>query len=189
MNISQMALLPVNNILLDNNFCVKVADFGLSRLTNKSDVYSFGVVLMELISSMPAVDMGRNKDEITLANLALRKIQRNELEELVDPCLGIEKDSEVKKKVVALGELAFLCLQIDKEIRPSIDEVLEVLRKIGSGKDEEGEDLEEEDKGRVKTSISYDQAKLFKSASSPTADMTNEKWGNGEVDKGKLSSV
>ncbi|KAK4260797.1 hypothetical protein QN277_003868 [Acacia crassicarpa] len=206
-----------NNILLDNNLCVKVADFGLSRLfpddvshvstapqgtpgyldpeyhycfrlTNKSDVYSFGVVLMELISSMPAVDMGRNKDEITLANLALRKIQRNELEELVDPCLGIEKDSDVKKKVVALGELAFQCLQIDKEMRPSIDEVLEVLRKIESGKDEEGEDLEEEDKGTMKTSISYEQAKLFKSASSPT-DMTNEKWENGEVDKGKLFSV
>ncbi|KAI9120197.1 hypothetical protein K1719_008845 [Acacia pycnantha] len=136
-----------NNILLDNNFCVKVADFGLSRLfpdnvshvstappgtpgyldpeyyfcfrlTNKSDVYSFGVVLMELISSMPAVDMGRNKDEITLGALAVRKIQRNKFEELVDPCLRIEKDSEVKKKVVALGELAFRCLQIEKEMRP-----------------------------------------------------------------------
>ncbi|KAI9120243.1 hypothetical protein K1719_008891 [Acacia pycnantha] len=185
-----------NNILLDKNFCVKVADFGHSRLfsddvshvsmapqgtpgyldpdyhccfrlTNKSDVYSFGVVLMELISSLPPVDMGRNNDEITLANLALGEIQRSEFEELVDPCLGIEKDSEVKKKVVKVGELAFQCLQIDKEIRPSINEVLEVLREIESGR-------EEEDKATVKTSISYDQAKFFKSASTQT-DMTNEK--------------
>ncbi|XP_028757879.1 LEAF RUST 10 DISEASE-RESISTANCE LOCUS RECEPTOR-LIKE PROTEIN KINASE-like 1.1 isoform X2 [Neltuma alba] len=164
-----------NNILLDKNFCVKVADFGLSRLfpddvshvstapqgtpgyldpeyhycfrlTDKSDVYSFGVVLMELISSMPAIDMGRNKDEITLASLTTRKIQRNEFEELVDPCLGIEKDSEVKKKVFAVGELAFQCLQIDKEMRPSIDEVLELLRNIEGGKVEEEE--KEKDTGK-----------------------------------------
>ncbi|KAK4260789.1 hypothetical protein QN277_003860 [Acacia crassicarpa] len=193
-----------NNILLDNNFCVKVADFGLSRLfpddvshvstapqgtpgyldpeyyfcfrlTNKSDVYSFGVVLMELISSMPAVDMGRNKDEITLGGLAVRKIQRNEFDELVDPCLGIEKDSEVKKKVAALGELVFLCLQIDKEMRPSIDEVLVILREIESGK--EGGDREEDKEATVKRSIGYNQAKLFKSSSSPNT--VTVKWSSG----------
>ncbi|XP_028785975.1 LEAF RUST 10 DISEASE-RESISTANCE LOCUS RECEPTOR-LIKE PROTEIN KINASE-like 1.1 [Neltuma alba] len=190
-----------NNILLDKNFCVKVADFGLSRLfpddvshvstapqgtpgyldpeyhycfrlTDKSDVYSFGVVLMELISSMPAVDMGRKKDEITLAGLAVRKIQRNEFDDLVDPCLGLEKDSEVKKKVVAVGELAFQCLQIDKEMRPSIDEVLEVLRKIEGGKEEE-EDTGKDGDGdevsknkadiqtRAMTSISFDQDNMI----------------------------
>ncbi|KAI9120186.1 hypothetical protein K1719_008834 [Acacia pycnantha] len=193
-----------NNILLDNNYCVKVADFGLSRLfpenvshvstapqgtpgyldpeyyfcfrlTNKSDVYSFGVVLMELISSMPAVDMGRNKDEITLGGLAVRKIQRNEFEELVDPCLGIEKNSEVKKKVVALGELAFQCLQIEKEMRPSIDEVLEILREIESGK-EGGGDRKEWSEATVKSSISYNQAKLFKS--SPSSNTVTVKWSS-----------
>lgn len=58
------------------------------RLINKSDAYSFRVVLMELISSMLAVDMGRSKDEITLGNLALGKIRGNKFEEMMDTCWG-----------------------------------------------------------------------------------------------------
>ncbi|XP_058760803.1 LEAF RUST 10 DISEASE-RESISTANCE LOCUS RECEPTOR-LIKE PROTEIN KINASE-like 1.1 [Vicia villosa] len=158
-----------NNILLDDTFCIKVADFGLSklfpndvthvstapqgtpgyvdpeyhqcyRLTSKSDVYSFGVVLVELISSMPAVDMSRDKEEINLANLAIRKIQKSAIRELVDPTLWFESDSDVKRQIVSIAELAFQCLQRDKELRPSMDDVLEVLRRIdnGSGVDKFG---------------------------------------------------
>ncbi|KAI4357765.1 hypothetical protein L6164_001693 [Bauhinia variegata] len=147
------------NILIDNNYCVKVADFGLSRLfpndvthvstapqgtagyldpeyhqcfqlTSKSDVYSFGVVLIELISSMPAVDMNRHKDEISLANLAVKKIQKNAFCELVDPSLGFESDNEVKRMIISVAGLAFQCLQLDKELRPSMNEVLGVLQRI-----------------------------------------------------------
>ncbi|TXG57328.1 hypothetical protein EZV62_018641 [Acer yangbiense] len=151
-----------NNILLDNNFCVKVADFGLSRLfptdvthvstapqgtpgyvdpeyhqcyqlTDKSDVYSFGVVLIELISSMPAVDISRHRHEINLANLAINRIQKQAVDELVDPCLGFHSDEEVKRTATSVAELAFLCLQQNKEMRPSMDVVLEELQRIKSG--------------------------------------------------------
>ncbi|KAE9618731.1 hypothetical protein Lal_00047244 [Lupinus albus] len=154
-----------NNILLTENFCVKVADFGLSRLfpidvthvstapqgtpgyvdpeyhqcyklTSKSDVYSFGVVLIELISSKPAVDINRSKEEINLSNLAIKKIQHSAISELVDPCLGFDSDNEVKRNIVSVAELAFQCLQMDKELRPSMDEVLNELRKIESGIEE-----------------------------------------------------
>ncbi|XP_065637311.1 LEAF RUST 10 DISEASE-RESISTANCE LOCUS RECEPTOR-LIKE PROTEIN KINASE-like 1.1 isoform X4 [Quercus suber] len=151
-----------NNILLDDNFCVKVADFGLSRLfpndvthvstapqgtpgyvdpeyhqyyqlTSKSDVYSFGVVLIELISSLPAVDMARHRHEINLAKLAINKIEKCAFHELIDPHLGFESDNEVKRMTKSVAELAFQCIQEDKEMRPSMDEVLEALKKIKSG--------------------------------------------------------
>ncbi|XP_054808703.1 LEAF RUST 10 DISEASE-RESISTANCE LOCUS RECEPTOR-LIKE PROTEIN KINASE-like 1.2 [Prosopis cineraria] len=154
-----------NNILLDDNFSVKVADFGISRLSSsnvshvstapqgtigyidpeylkshklavKSDVYSFGVVLIELISSMPAVDEKRKEDEIKLANLAIKKVQRREFTELVDPTLSFESDNEYKRMIISVAELAFQCLQRDKDLRPSMYKVLDELHKIASRKDE-----------------------------------------------------
>lgn len=147
------------NILLDSNFNVKVADFGLSRLslndlthvstapqgtpgyvdpsyhqsyhlTSKSDVYSFGVVLVELVSSKPAVDMSRHSNEINLANMAVRRIERRAFDEVIDKSLGYEWDVEVSRMTTCVAELAFRCLQLEKDIRPSMEEVLNVLNEI-----------------------------------------------------------
>ncbi|TVU22055.1 hypothetical protein EJB05_31731, partial [Eragrostis curvula] len=147
-----------NNILLDEAFHVKVADFGLSRLfpadathvstapqgtpgyvdpmyhqcyqlTDKSDVYSFGVVLVELISSRPAVDMARaGASDVNLANMAVHMIQCYEIDRLVDPRLGYRTDAETKRTIDLVAEAAFRCLQPEQDVRPSIREVLDVLR-------------------------------------------------------------
>ncbi|KAG8046210.1 hypothetical protein GUJ93_ZPchr0008g11718 [Zizania palustris] len=103
------------------------------KLTDKSDVYSFGVVLVELISSKPAVDMCRSQGEINLANMALNRIKNHEIGQLVDPELGYETDSETKRMVDQVAELAFQCLQLDRDVRPPIKEVEEVLHCIKDG--------------------------------------------------------
>ncbi|XP_031111856.1 LEAF RUST 10 DISEASE-RESISTANCE LOCUS RECEPTOR-LIKE PROTEIN KINASE-like 1.1 [Ipomoea triloba] len=150
------------NILLDHNFAVKVADFGLSRLfpidvthvstmpqgtpgyfdpeyyesyklTDRSDVYSFGVVLAELISSMPAVDMDRDSHEINLANYAMNRILASTYDALVDPSLGFGTDTEVTRMTTSVAELAFRCLQPRKDMRPTMFDVLETLLEIQGG--------------------------------------------------------
>ena len=166
-----------NNLLLDCNFSVKVADFGLSRLfpnvvthvstapqgtpgyvdpeynqcyqlTVKSDVYSFGVVLIELISAMPAVDINRHRHEINLSSYAMKRIQRCAFDELVEPQLGFASDFKVRRMTTLVAELAFRCLQHDKDFRPSMDEVLEALKRI-EGADYEA--LKEEEMAKKST--------------------------------------
>ncbi|RDX69564.1 LEAF RUST 10 DISEASE-RESISTANCE LOCUS RECEPTOR-LIKE PROTEIN KINASE-like 1.4, partial [Mucuna pruriens] len=191
-----------NNILLDDKFRVKVADFGLSRdfpkdvthvstvpqgtpgyvdpeyykcyqLTDKSDVYSFGVVLVELISSLQAVDINRHRNDVNLASMAVNKIQNQELHELVDPYLGFERDNAIRRMTTAVAELAFRCLQPEREIRPSMDEVLEILRGIKSddlGARAETEVLE----------VRTDEVRLLKLVPSPfSPDSVVDKWVSG----------
>lgn len=190
-----------NNILLENNFQVKVADFGLSRLfptnvthvstapqgtpgyvdpeyyqcyhlTDKSDVYSFGVVLIELISSLPAVDTNRHRYDINLANMAINKIQNHALRELVDPSLGFDEDYEVRDMITSVAELAFRCLQQERDMRPTMQEVLEVLKGV-----------HDEHIGGVKAEvvdIHTDESSLLRSSSTPPPispdSSANEKW-------------
>ncbi|KAL9673921.1 hypothetical protein QQ045_030184 [Rhodiola kirilowii] len=193
-----------NNILLDDNFNVKVADFGLSRLfpldvthvstapqgtpgyvdpeyhqcyqlTDKSDVYSFGVVLVELISSKPAVDITRHRHEINLSNMAINKIQNGALQELVDPSLGFDKDSNVQKTITAVAELAFQCLQSDKDMRPTMQEVLEILTRIQCGYSQTEDKAEEMD-------IFSDEFVLLKSCPMPLSpDSVTVKWNSGSA--------
>ncbi|KAL3830873.1 hypothetical protein ACJIZ3_019675 [Penstemon smallii] len=193
-----------NNILLDNNFCVKVADFGLSRLfpndvthistapqgtpgyvdpeyhqcyqlTDKSDVYSFGVVLIELVSSKPAVDINRHRHEINLANMAVNLIQRCAFDELIDSSLGYKSDSEITRMTTMVAELAFRCLQLEKDMRPSMDEVLDFLVEIQNG-------VGSENQAKIQVSPENDDAVLLKNKyfqSSPNA--VTDKWASGST--------
>jgi serine/threonine protein kinase len=151
-----------SNILLDQDFNPKVADFGLSRaartelshistapqgtpgyldpeyhqnfhLSDKSDVYSFGVVLIEIITAMKVVDFSRGPTEVNLASLAVDRIGRGRVEEMVDPFLvksSLGGRDWILDSIKKVAELAFRCLAFSKDVRPSMSEVAVELERI-----------------------------------------------------------
>ncbi|XP_010255034.1 PREDICTED: wall-associated receptor kinase-like 14 [Nelumbo nucifera] len=148
-----------SNILLDYNYNSKVADFGLSRLgmtesshistapqgtpgyvdpqyhqnfhlSDKSDVYSFGVVLVEIITAMKVVDFSRPHSDINLAALAIDRIGKGCVDEIIDPFLEPHRDAWTLSSVHKVAELAFRCLAFHRDMRPSMMEVATELENI-----------------------------------------------------------
>ncbi|KAJ1405753.1 Serine/threonine-protein kinase, active site [Sesbania bispinosa] len=103
-----------SNILLDRSLNAKVADFGLSRLIPHGVTH---------ITTDPA----------GTPDFAMDKIICGQVQKLVDPHLGFESNSWTSETITAVSELAFSCLQPQRDMRPSMGEVLNTLESIRSG--------------------------------------------------------
>ncbi|TMW92706.1 hypothetical protein EJD97_012659, partial [Solanum chilense] len=147
------------NLLLDDVYTAKVADFGasrlipldqthiatlvqgtlgyldpeyfrLSKLTEKSDVYSFGVVLAELLTGIKPISRDKNNEDKNLAECFILSMRKNQLYQILDRRVVKEGSLEQLQKV---AELVKNCLRLHGEHRPTMKEVamkLESLRKF-----------------------------------------------------------
>ncbi|KAB5541750.1 hypothetical protein DKX38_014724 [Salix brachista] len=145
------------NILLDDNYTAKVADFGASvlispgqtnmlvskiqgtfgyldpeylltgNLTEKSDVYSFGVVLVELLTGVKPNSNAKSGKKRSVIQYFNTALENNDLSGI----LGFQAaDGAEMDEIEAVAELARRCLNSIGVNRPSMKEVSEELAKL-----------------------------------------------------------
>ncbi|KAF5480640.1 hypothetical protein F2P56_001376 [Juglans regia] len=139
-----------HNILMDENGCAKLADFGLAKLlkpdqtktytdirgtkgyvapewhrnlpvTIKVDVYSFGIMLLEIICCRRNADFDLPEEEALLEEWAYHCFECGELGKLLN-------DEVVdKKQLERMVKVALWCILDEPSLRPSMKKVLHML--------------------------------------------------------------
>ncbi|KAL3725494.1 hypothetical protein ACJRO7_030511 [Eucalyptus globulus] len=145
--------IKASNILLDEKFEAKVADFGLAKfteegmthmstrvagtmgyvapeyalygqLTERSDVYSFGVVLLELLSGKKALSGNNDSQPSLIADWAWSLVREGRALDVIEDNMPELGLPEVMEQYVLV---AVLCSHPQLYARPTMDQVVKML--------------------------------------------------------------
>jgi hypothetical protein len=145
--------IKASNILLDESFEAKVADFGLAKftpegmthmstrvagtmgyvapeyalygqLTERSDVYSFGVVLLELLSGKKALMASNDSQPALVTDWAWSLVREGRTLDVIEDEMPELGAPEVVEKYVLV---AVLCSHPQLYARPTMDQVVKML--------------------------------------------------------------
>ncbi|KAM7490749.1 hypothetical protein LguiA_033670 [Lonicera macranthoides] len=189
------------NILLDQNFTVKVADFGSSVLipleqgvvqtkvlgthgyldpeylitgilTVKSDVYSFGVVLMELLTSQMPISNQRSSEKVNFITYFISTMEKGNLGDVLNVGGFDDRDKEMEQ-VEVVAELVVRCLNRSGIFRPDMNEVVEGLLRLMKLNDSNGGVGDQSNIEEMLSLLSYHNDVQIVSSSFETQYMTS----------------